>query len=102
MYNSYFLNFTQNFFYICRSYVTNSLSYLLRLVIEMRKPEITILILRALPLLHFLQGDSKPYGILDVSTRHIKWGEPSLGITTLRNTMEGKSGYACVCCLCDV
>ena len=68
----------------------------------MRKPEITILILRALPLLHFLQGDSRPYGILNISTRHIKWGEPSLGITTLRNTMERKSGYAYVCCLCDV
>ena len=68
----------------------------------MKKHENTIHIIRALPLLHFLQGDSKPHGILDISTRHIKWGEPSLYMTTLRKTMEGKSGYACVCCLCDV
>ena len=40
--------------------------------------------LYALPLIHFLQGISQPFDVLQLVPDKIKWQNPSLGLNTLR------------------
>ena len=43
----------------------------------------------AIPLLHFLQGVSKPFGDPELDPDKMKWGDASLGLQSLRNSVHG-------------
>ena len=70
----------------------NSIKYLLRTVIESRKSENVIYVIKALPLYHFFSEDLKPYEPFHTSLKAIKWGDPLLGMSSIRSCMNDKPG----------
>ena len=62
--------------------------------IQRYKEELTIHLLKALPLLHFLRGDCVPYQQLVVQPTKIKWGDPELQLATVQHLMYYKKGSA--------
>ena len=45
--------------------------------------------LYAVPLLHFLQGVSQPFGNFELDPQKMKWGDASLGLNSLRQRVHG-------------
>ena len=45
--------------------------------------------LYAVPLLHFLQGVSRPFGTIELDADKIEWGDGNLGLYDLRNLKYG-------------
>ena len=56
-------------------------------VISRHKSEATIHCIRALPLYHFLKGDSTPNTVIQTGNK-IVWGDPEILLTTLKTFLE--------------
>ena len=52
-----------------------------------RKPEVTIHLLKALPLLHFVRGDCTPNEQRVIQPYKIEWLDPKIKLGTVRSTM---------------
>lgn len=70
-----------------RNEVINALVYLLRNVVELRKPEHAFVIIKALPLYHFLCDLSVPNQQSHVSLAKITWGDSLSCLTTVQATL---------------
>ena len=66
-----------------------------------RRKEYFIDLMKALPLIHFLRDNYDPHKKTEVTPSKVKWGDNSLKLSSLRDSVHQNSGYLCVCvCLC--
>ena len=72
--------------------IVNALIYCLRTIIASENPDSAIVILKALPLYHFLCDLSVPYQKSCVPLNKITWGDTSLLIDKLQSTLWFNSG----------
>ena len=84
------LNVYNNFMF--RNNVIVALVYYLRSVIEKEKPDHAIIIVKALPLYHFLCDLSVPNKQSHVPLNEITWGDKSLLMSKLQSTLRYKDG----------
>ncbi|XP_019850404.1 PREDICTED: E3 ubiquitin-protein ligase rnf213-alpha-like [Amphimedon queenslandica] len=76
-----------------RTGIVNALVYCLRTIIASENPDNAIVVLKALPLYHFLCDLSVPYQKSCVPLNKITWGDTSLLIDKLLSTLQFKSGF---------
>ena len=67
-----------------------ALVYYLRSVIELENSDNAIVVVKALPLYHFLCGLSVPYQQSHVPLNKIAWGDDSLSMPKLQMTLRYK------------
>ena len=72
---------------LCRSLIAVSLITIMDQIILQSKPEWTIDLLKALPLLHFVRGDCIPNEQLVVQPSKIEWLDRNIKLGTVRSTM---------------
>ena len=72
---------------LCRPLITESLIGIMNVIILQRKPEFTILLLKALPLLHILRGDCSPNEQRVVQPSNIVWFDRDIRLGIVRQTM---------------
>ena len=72
---------------IIRSLITSSLIAIMDQIISGCKPEFTVHLLKALPLLHFIRGDCTPNEQLVVQPSKIEWLDRGIQLGTVRSTM---------------
>ena len=68
-----------------------AIQYILKSTIAERKANSVMEILRALPLYHFLKGDSIPSEPVFTPSNKIVWGDHVLSMTSLRICLEYQS-----------
>ena len=77
---------------MCRNSVVTALVYYLRSVIELENSDNAIIVVKALPLYHFLCNLSVPYQQSHVPLKEIIWGDDSLSMPKLQMTLRNKKG----------
>lgn len=66
-----------------------------------RRKEYFIDLMKASPLIHFLRDNYDPHKKTEVTPSKVEWGDDSLKLSSLRDSIYQNSGYLCVClCLC--
>ena len=56
-------------------------------VISRQKSEATIHCIRALPLYHFLKGDSTPNTVIQTGNK-VVWGDPEINLATTKGLLQ--------------
>ena len=62
------------------------------MVMNTRKIENVLHIIKALPLYHFISADHRPYEPFHTPLKSIKWGDTIVGIMNMKSFMDDKSG----------
>ena len=83
----HFINYFIAPIILCRPLIRDSLIAIMDKVISQHKPESTVHLLKALPLLHFIRGDCIPNEQRVVQSPKIVWLDHDIQLGTVRSTM---------------
>lgn len=82
---------SSHFLFICmlhRHLMMESLTDVIKLVINLKEESHTLHLLKALPLLHLLRGDCTPFQQRVVRPSAIRWDDPCIDLTTTQQVMS--------------